>query len=109
MTDFAAQIDALDGLHETLVTHRCGMWEVMVGGGPDRFVLTATSGDQVVNALTADDEGDFDEDTFDLTVGGQAVDYPVCYVLRRDEVDTAVDELALTPRAEELPASRWER
>ncbi len=113
MTDLATQIDHLDGVHETLVAQRVGEWEVLVGGGPDRFVLTATAGDHVANALTADPaaggEDEDDEGTIDLTVGGQAVDYPVRYALHRHEVTAALDDLATVRPGEDLPAARWER
>ncbi|RMI13808.1 hypothetical protein [Cellulomonas triticagri] len=110
MTSLAARVDGLDGVHETLVADRIGEWEVMVGGGPERFVLTATAGDSVANAVTADQpDGDEDDDTIDLTVGGQGVDYPVQYALHRHEVDAALADLAAVGPGEDLPADRWER
>ncbi|GAA1633147.1 Imm1 family immunity protein [Leucobacter chromiireducens] len=107
MADFSDHIDALDGLHVTLTADRIGPWDVMIGGGPEWFVLTATAGTHSVNALAFSDGRD--EGTVDLTVGGQAVDYPARYVLGRDAVDAAIRELAHAPRADDLPSARWER
>ncbi|EGD24128.1 hypothetical protein MWT96_08595 [Prescottella equi] len=44
-------------------------------------------------------------DTVDLTVGGQAVDYPTRYVLSRAEAEEAVRDLGTG----DLRAGRWER
>ncbi|WP_305091624.1 hypothetical protein [Prescottella sp. R16] len=99
--EFVRRIDLLDGLTCTLVARQFGVWEVMVGGGPDCFVVTATSADRVANAVTG---GRSEAGTVDLTVGGQAVDYPVQYVLTRDEVAHALADVA----AGTFPAGRWE-
>ncbi len=107
----ALGIDGLDGRTHTLVGSTMGPWEVMIGGGPDQFVLTATANDgrRAANALTAATVGDTDDDddddeTVDLTVGGQAVDYPRQYVLTRAEVDVAVSDIL----AGRFPEERWE-
>lgn len=107
--DDAASIDALDGVHHTLVALNIGDWEVLIGGGPERFILTATAGDHVANALTADDEDSFDDDTIELTAGGQAVDYPVQYALRRDELSKAIRDLSTAQPGERFPDARWEQ
>lgn len=95
-------IDELDGHTNTLVTREVSGWEVMIGGGPEQFIVSAArdSGQRIANALTSteaetesDDEDEDDDDTVDLTVGGQAVDYPREYVLTRDEVLSAIAEL----------------
>lgn len=99
-------IDELDGSTHTLVANRIGHWEVMIGGGPELFVLTATAdgGGRIANALTAVEPDDDDEETVDLTVGGQAVDYPREYALTRDEVAAAIADLD----ADRFPEARWE-
>ncbi|MBM4607243.1 hypothetical protein A5N72_11665 [Prescottella equi] len=94
----------LDGLHDTIASAYVGAWEVMVGGGPDRYVLTATGGAGVANALSCGRTG-AEDDTVDLTVGGQAVDYPTRYVLSRAEAEEAVRDLGTG----DLRAGRWER
>lgn len=101
----AQGIDELDGHTSTIVATTIRPWDVMVGGGPDRFIITATSdaGQRVANALSRTPPSG-DEDTVELTVGGQAVDYPCEYALTRDEVDAALTDL----RATHLPADRWE-
>ena len=103
-------LDDLDGIANTLITHRIGEWEVMIGGGPDRYVLTAQnpSGTRIVNAIspaataTEDDDED-DDDTIDLTVGDQAIDYPREYVLDRSEVLDAIEDL----HTGQFPTDRW--
>lgn len=102
--DFARNIDRLDGVFHTLVATRTASWEIMVGGGPEWFIVTATGSDRVANALTTAVDLLADEDTVDLTVGGQAVDYPVRYALTRSEVDVALADVA----AGSFPRSRWE-
>lgn len=99
-------IDELDGQTHTLVSHEISGWEVMIGGGPEQFILTATrdSGQRIANALTSTALDDEDDDTVELTVGGQAVDYPREYVLTRPEVLSAIAELASDAFAED----RWE-
>lgn len=101
-------LDGLDGVTNTLVSHRIGEWEAMIGGGPDRFVLTAQnpSGTRILNAISraaAADDDDEDE-TVDLTVGGQAIDYPREYALDRSEVLDAIEDL----QSGQFPADRWE-
>ena len=75
-------IDDLDGLTSTIVAITIGPWDVMVGGGPDRFIITATTdaGQRVANALSGA-PASAEEDTVELTVGGQTVDYPSEYAL----------------------------
>ncbi|MFC9514916.1 hypothetical protein ACFTSD_04225 [Nocardiaceae bacterium NPDC056970] len=101
--DLIRQMRRLDGLHDTIASAYVGAWEVMVGGGPDRYVVTATGGAGVANALSGDQTGPAD-DTVDLTVGGQAVDYPTRYVLSRAEAEEAVRDLGTG----DLRAGRWE-
>ena len=98
-------IDDLDGLTSTIVAITIGPWDVMVGGGPDRFIITATTdaGQRVANALSGA-PASAEEDTVELTVGGQTVDYPSEYALTRGEVDAAITDL----RASHFPADRWE-
>ncbi|MFD0559040.1 hypothetical protein FB566_4998 [Stackebrandtia endophytica] len=102
--DFAADVTRLDGSTHTLAATRVASWEVMVGGGPERFIVTATGPRRVVNAITTDADRLDDGATVDLTVGGQAVDYPARYALTRSEVDVALADLA----GATLPDSRWE-
>lgn len=99
--DVARAVTGLDGVTNTLVALTIGEWEVLVGGGPDRFVVTATRPDRVVNAVT---DPENEDETIDLTVGEQAIDYPAQYVLTREQVDIALTELA----ASSFTADRWE-
>lgn len=119
--ELTRDVDGLDGAECSLVSGRVGAWDVMVGGGPDGFVVTATSADgtRIANALSAlvprdsavedrdevhGDDDDDDDETVDLTVGGQAVDYPRRYVLSRAEVSVAIMDLD----AQRLSSDRWE-
>ncbi|MCM3657607.1 hypothetical protein M3147_10130 [Agromyces mediolanus] len=98
-------IDELDGLTHTLIAHRIQGWEVMVGGGPDRFIVTATTddGNRVANAINGAPADD--DETVELTVGGQAVDYPATYALARNETRRALLDL----ESGVLPDDRWEQ
>ncbi|MFJ6197534.1 hypothetical protein [Micromonospora sp. NPDC092111] len=91
--DLDSPLDLLDGTSSTLASAQVGPWEVMIGGGPDRFVLTAQSATAVLNGVRPDSAADSDDATVDLTVGAQAVDYPARYVLDRGQVSRALDAL----------------
>jgi hypothetical protein len=101
-------IEDQDGLACTIVGHDVGPWDVSIGGGPDRFMVTASAEDglRIANALSvADEDEDEDEDdTVDLTVGGQAIDCPRRYALTRDEALAAMGDL----QSGSLDVSRWE-
>jgi hypothetical protein len=100
-------LDSLDGLKNTLISHRIDDLDVMIGGGPDGFILTAQTTDltRIVTALSGTAEGDADdEETVDMTVGGQSVDYPSYYVLDKSEVLRALDDII----GGNLPTERWE-
>lgn len=98
-------IDALDGQEHTLLSFSLGEWEAMIGGGPDRFVVTASAGggSRIANARTLREDID-DEETVDLTVGGQSIDYPWEYALTREEALAAMTDLA----AGQLSGEQWE-
>ncbi|GLU87778.1 hypothetical protein [Agromyces sp. NBRC 114283] len=100
-------IDELDGLTRTLIAHRIQDWDVMIGGGPDRFIVTATAdqGTRVANALSGTPLDDNDDETVDLTIGGQAVDYPAEYAVTRSEAMLALSDL----ESGVLPDGRWEQ
>ena len=105
MTSLAEASRALDGITTTLISGHVRDWDVMVGGGPDRFVVTATSAaGRTANALhelrPEEDHGD----TVDLTVGEQCVDYPVMYALDRRELDRAVSSIEQADPS----GDRWE-
>lgn len=53
MSDYMTSwgVDELDGNSHTLVANRLGQWEVMIGGGPDAFVLTATAIDELAAGI----------------------------------------------------------
>ena len=64
-------IDDLDGLTITIVAITIGTWDVMVGGGTDPLIITATTNgrQRVANALSGA-PASAEEDTVELTVGG---------------------------------------
>ncbi len=103
--EIAQAVDALDGISNTLVSRRIGSWDIMIGGGDGLYVLTASSPGRIINAITVSESDDDDTDeTVDLTVGEQAIDYPARYVLTRQEIAVALGDLATG----HLPAERWE-
>lgn len=104
-------MDSLDGLARTLISHRIGEWDVMIGGGPDVFIVTAQNSAQtrIANAIsesgtTEGEDDDDDDDTIGITVGEQAIDYPREYVLIRSEALRALGDLS----SGVLPSERWE-
>ncbi|WP_414172554.1 hypothetical protein [Clavibacter tessellarius] len=100
-------IEDLDGRACTEVGHEVGPWQVLIGGGPDRFMVTASAenGLRIANALSVAEDDDHDEDdTIDLTVGGQDIDCPRRYALTRDEALAALGDL----QSGSLDVSRWE-
>ena len=105
MASLAEATRALDGISTTLISGHVRDWEVMVGGGPDRFVVTATSAaGRIANALHALGPGEDEGDTVDLTVGEQGVDYPVAYALDRHELDRALSSIEQADPS----GDRWE-
>ncbi|MDR2257170.1 MAG: hypothetical protein LBE25_14410 [Arthrobacter sp.] len=103
MSDFLSHVRDLDGSTRTLATHLVGEWEVMVGGGPELFVLTASAGGgrRTANAITSAPVTQ--DQTVFITVSGQSVEGPALYALTLEEVAEALEHLA----AGQLPAERW--
>ncbi|WP_394162314.1 hypothetical protein [Galactobacter valiniphilus] len=103
MSDFLSHVRELDGTTRTLANALVGQWEVMVGGGPELFVLTASAGggQRTANAITSAPVTE--AQTVSITVSGQSVEGPALYALTIDEVAEALEHLA----AETLPAERW--
>lgn len=74
--------------------------QIMVGGGPLRFICTANCGTSVINVLSEDsDADDFEE----IVVGGQSCDYPRKYVLDKSIILRLVDVLIAGFPLEENP------
>ena len=64
----------------------------MIGGGCGEYVVTMDFVDRVVNVI---EPGRDVDDFVEVTVGGQAVDYPAIYVLSLHSVDLALRECLL--------------
>ncbi|MEA5666733.1 hypothetical protein VA603_04185 [Stenotrophomonas sp. MH1] len=85
-------IGRLNGLDRTLVCIVVSDGNILVGGGCDGYVVTMDFLDKVVNIV---DPGRDVDDFTEVTVGGQAVDYPSTYVVPLQAVDLALREFLL--------------
>ena len=101
--DFARTIDELDGAARSLTTLKIGLWEVMIGGGPEAFILTATAGSRTANALTSVDLSG-EPATVEVALGGERLAGPRPYVLTRDEAVAALLDL----HADRFAEGCWE-
>ena len=96
-------IDALDG-HDTTVTvfERDG-YSLYVGGGPDRFSVTymTPAGNGYTLVLNPDAE-----ETEEITLGGQRINFPVRDLVCREAADKAAGEFVQTGSVKLTPEWR---
>ncbi|MFF2886001.1 hypothetical protein [Paenibacillus sp. NPDC057967] len=79
-------IRRMNGFTHSHVTiqHRDNM--IMVGGGSDEFIVTVESSIAIHNLLSSEEENEFVE----ITVGGQACEFPQKYIVRFELVESAL-------------------
>lgn len=94
-------IRRMDGLTRSHVTIAYMENSIMIGGGSREFIVTVETGTAIRNLLGPGEE----EDEFvELTVGGQACEFPQPYIVSLELAESALLQL-LTETAVEL---NWE-
>ncbi|WP_413372200.1 hypothetical protein [Paenibacillus taichungensis] len=63
---------------------------MMIGGGAGEYVVTVESDVEIRNLI---DSGQDEEDFTELTVGGQACEYPTTYLVNLEMVKMAIMEI----------------
>ncbi len=94
-------IRRMDGLTCSLVTIQYEDNTIMVGGGSSEFIVTVETRAAIRNLIGTLGE---DDDFVEITVGGQACEYPRMYIVSLKLVESALLQL-LTNASVEL---EWE-
>ncbi len=94
-------IRRMDGFACSLVTIQYEDNTIMVGGGSSEFIVTVETRAAIRNLIGTLGEGD---DFVEITVGGQACEYPRMYIVSLKLVESAILQL-LTNASVEL---EWE-
>lgn len=102
MSELTNAIDALNGTNNTLTQHEVGGWQVMIGGGPEGYLLSASAGPRTANALSG--SAGAPGETVTVVLGGQEISGPRTHVLSRTELDLALLDLG----AGEFGPGRWD-
>ena len=90
-------IRRMDGFTRSLVTIQYREHTIMIGGGSHEFIVTVETNAAIRNLLgTREEEDDFVE----ITVGGQACEYPQMYIVDLGLVESAVLQLLADASAE---------
>ncbi len=108
LADCKAAILRMNGTDRSLVSMRQGELTVLVGGGVGQYIVTAEDHISIRNLLQQRPEQD-EADTIDVTVGGQAVDYPAYYVVNVEMVWAAILECLAVNEASERKELEWEQ
>ncbi|RAV23378.1 Imm1 family immunity protein [Paenibacillus contaminans] len=80
-------IRRMDGFTRSQVTIRHMENTIMIGGGSNEFIVTVETGTTIHNLLSTPEE---DDEFIELTVGGQACEFPQKYVVSLELVETAL-------------------
>lgn len=79
-------IGRMDGFTRSLVTVQYKDHMIMIGGGIDEFIVTVETGTAIHNLLGSEEEDEFVE----ITVGGQACEFPQKYIVSFKLVESAL-------------------
>ncbi len=79
----------MNGDDRSLVCVELSDGSIMIGGGGASFIVTMEFVDKIVNAVDLSKDSD---DFVEMTVGGQAVDYPSTYVISFEQVCAVLSE-----------------
>ncbi|MGE7825563.1 hypothetical protein [Paenibacillus sp. NPDC093718] len=94
-------IRQMDGFTRSQVSIQHMDTMIMIGGGSHEFIVTVETSTAIHNLLGSQEE----EDEFvDITVGGQACEFPRQYIVSLELVESALQQL-LTDTSAEL---HWE-
>ncbi|AJQ86591.1 hypothetical protein ADT26_14385 [Xanthomonas oryzae] len=77
----------MNGGDRTLISFSVDGLSIMVGGGDGQYVVTMESDESIVNVVNSSASGD---EFVEITVGGQACEYPDIYVVGLDQVEAAL-------------------
>jgi hypothetical protein len=90
-------IRRMDGFTRSQVTIQCRESMIMIGGGSREFIVTVETSTAIHNLLgSLEDEEEFVE----LTVGGQACEFPQKYIVSFELVESAFLQLVADSSAE---------
>jgi len=79
-------IGRMDGITRSQVTVQHKGHMIMVGGGRDEYIVTVENGTAIHNLLGSEEEDEFVE----ITVGGQACEFPQKYIVGFELVESAL-------------------
>ncbi|QSQ51520.1 hypothetical protein ISN36_12070 [Xanthomonas translucens pv. undulosa] len=92
-------VKRLNGLDRTVVSFSSGNIMVMVGGGDGIYVVSIETPKNLINVVNLDAEED---EVVDVTVGGQACEYPRYYVVKLSQVGAALQDHLFGIKNEEV-------
>lgn len=90
-------IRRMDGFTRSQVTIRHMGNMIMIGGGSTEFIVTVETSTAIHNLLSTPEE---DDEFIELTVGGQACEFPQKYVVGLELVESALLHLLADSSAE---------
>ncbi|RJX39950.1 hypothetical protein D3P09_11235 [Paenibacillus pinisoli] len=79
-------IGRMDGFTRSQVTVQHQGHMIMIGGGSGEFIVSVETGTAIHNLLGSEEEDDFVE----ITVGGQACEFPQKYIVGFELVESAL-------------------
>ncbi|GGD96456.1 hypothetical protein [Paenibacillus nasutitermitis] len=90
-------IQRMDGFTRSQVTIQYRENMIMIGGGGHEFIVTVETRTAIHNLLGSLEE---EEEFAELTVGGQACEFPQKYIVRLELVESALLQLLADTSAE---------
>lgn len=80
-------IQRMDGFTRSQVTVQYKDTIIMIGGGKDEFIVTVETSTAIHNLFNIQEEAD---EFVEITVGGQACEYPQQYIVGFELVESAI-------------------
>lgn len=82
----------MNGADRSLVSIKENDLMISIGGGDGAFVVTVETSRSIRNLLGSHPDPD-EDDFIDITVGSQACEYPRCYAVGSESVESALPQL----------------